>query len=115
LREHTNTSFSARVNELYEATKARIHETDLKAILESRPELMEAWQAYVEDQRTTDGWYVNAQNVPGRNPQWIVTRRGNAGAVSLDSPVSAFAALIARVVGEPLCVPGSGSETHIVP
>jgi hypothetical protein len=110
-REH-GVSLAARRREL-SGTEMPVRETELAAVLTTGH--MEAWQAYVEDQRTSDGWYMTVQNRPGRSPQWTVTRRTNAGAVSFDSRVLAFAALIARIVGEPLCIPGSGSEQNALP
>ena len=111
LREH-GVSLVARRRELSSVAMA-VREIELAAVLTTGH--MEAWQAYVEDQRTSDGWYMTVQNRPGRSPQWTVTRRVNAGAVSFDSRVMAFAALIARIVGEPLCMAGAGSEPNALP
>jgi hypothetical protein len=105
LREH-NVSLAARREELFRRAGTSIQEDDLVTILKSRPELMDAWQSYVEDQRVCDGWYMTVKSVPARSPQWIVTHRLNADSVTFDSRVAAFATLIAGIVGKPICAPG---------
>jgi hypothetical protein len=107
LREHTNTSLAARREELFEAATTSVHERDLKAILMTRPALVEAWESSIEDQRTSDGWYVIVRDVLGGSPQWIVARPSCSEGTAFDSRVAAFAALIVRVVGEPLCASDS--------
>ena len=103
LGEHPNVSLAARRQELLGFGVYRVSATDLAPILSERPQLLEAWTSYVEDQRTSDGWYVTVRNVPGDKPEWIVARPGNAKNFVFDSRVAAFAALIVRVVRQPLC------------
>jgi hypothetical protein len=109
LRDHTETSLAARIDDLYRAAETSVHEADLKTILAAKPALMEEWQSYIEDQRTSDGWYVAVRNVQQGSPLWIVTRLRDANDIAFDSRVAAFAALIARIVGNPLCTTDSGT------
>jgi len=104
LREHPDTSLAARRQELLGSGVDRVTDADLVPILLKRPQLIEAWISYVEDQRTSDGWYVTVRNVSGGESAWIVTRPRNSQSLQFDSRVAAFAALIVRIVGQPLCV-----------
>jgi hypothetical protein len=103
LRDHPNVSLAARRQELLGRRVYRVSAADLAPILTARTQLLESWTSYIEDQRTSDGWYVTVRSVPGGEPAWIVARPGNTQSFVFDSQVAAFAALIVRIVGQPLC------------
>jgi len=103
LRDHPDTSLAARRQELLGSGVYRVPASDLASILLKQPQLLESWASYVEDQRTSDGWYVTVRSMPGAESVWIVARPGNSQSLLFDSRVAAFAALIVRIVGRPLC------------
>jgi hypothetical protein len=104
VRVHPDISLAARRQELLRSGIFRVSAIDLAPILLERSQLLESWTSYVEDQRTSDSWYVTVQNMPGGESAWIVARPGNSQSLLFDSRVAAFAALIVRIVGQPLCV-----------
>jgi hypothetical protein len=101
LREHPDTSLAARRQELLGSGVSRVSAADLAPILRERPQLVESWTSYVEDQRTADGWYVTVRNVPRGESAWIVAGPRNSQSLQFDSRVAAFATLIVRIVGPP--------------
>lgn len=103
LREHPDISLARRRQELIKPGVHPIRAADLEPILSARPQLLESWESYVENQRTPDGWYVTVRKAPGDEPEWIVARPGNTKSFVFDSQVAAFAMLIVNVVGQPLC------------
>jgi hypothetical protein len=103
LREHPDVSLAARRQELLGSGVSHVSAADLVSILSERPQLLESWASYVDDQRTSQGWYVTFRFVSGGEPTWIVARLGNSQRLLFDSRVAAFAALIVRIVGQPLC------------
>ena len=47
----------------YAALRPRLNAKDLAAHLRSRPELVEQWERYSEDKRTSAGWYLQGRHV----------------------------------------------------
>jgi hypothetical protein len=102
LREHPNTSPSARLEEILASRTDPVREADLISILSAHRGLIDSWAAYVEDQRTSDGWYVAVSNEPKRPSEWILERLGRKERLTFDSPIAAYAALILRIVAQGL-------------
>jgi hypothetical protein len=59
---------------------------------------IDSWAAYVEDLRTSDGWFVAVSNEHTRRPEWILARPGRKEWLAFDNPIAAYAALILRIV-----------------
>ena len=104
LHEHPDTSLSARVREVLASRVEPVREADLTSTLLAQHELIDSWAAYIEDQRTSDGWYVEVSNSPAHQPEWILARPGRKDRLAFDSPVAAYAALILRFVAQGLGV-----------
>jgi hypothetical protein len=102
LHEHPDTSLSARLREILVSRTDPVREADLVSILSVRRDLIDSWAAYVEDQGTSDGWYVAVTNDPARRPEWILARPGRQERVVFDSSIAAYAALILRLVAQGL-------------
>lgn len=108
LREHPDISLSARVREVLASRMAPVREADLISALSAQQDLVDLWGAYVEDQRTSDGWYVEVSIGPARQTEWILARPGRKKGLAFDSPIAAYAALILRMVAQGLGV----SQSH---
>jgi hypothetical protein len=104
LHEHPDTSLSARVREVLASRTGPVREADLISTLSAQRDLVDSWAAYVEDQRTSDGWYVEVSNGSARQPEWILARPGHKERLAFDSPTAAYAALILRIVAQGLGV-----------
>lgn len=102
LREHPGTLLSVRLREILASRMDPVREADLVSVLSVHRDLIESWAAYLEDQRTSDGWYVAVSNEPTRQPEWILMRPGRKDRVAFDSPVAAYAALILSIVAQGL-------------
>jgi hypothetical protein len=102
LREHPGTSLSVRLQEILASRMEPVREADLVSVLSVHRDLIDSWAAYVEDQRTPDGWYVAVSNEPTRQPEWILMRPGRKERVAFDSPIAAYAALILSIVARGL-------------
>jgi hypothetical protein len=109
LQEHPDTSLSARLQEILASRTDPVREADLISTLSEHRDLVDSWAAYVEDQRTLDGWYVEVSNGPTRRPDWILARPDRKDRLAFDSPIAAYAALILRVVAQGLGVGQSPS------
>jgi hypothetical protein len=103
LREHPDVSLVARRQELLGSGVSDVSAAELASTLSDLPQLLESWASYVDDQRTWQGWYVTFRFVSGGEPTWIVARPGDRQRFLFDSRVAAFAALVVRIVGQPLC------------
>ena len=101
LREYPDTSLSTRLREILASRTHPVTEAELVSILSVHRDLIDSWALYVEDQRTSDGWYVAVSNDPTRQPEWILARPGRKN-VAFDSPIAAYAALILRIVAQGL-------------
>ena len=102
LREHPDTSLSARLKEILASRTDPVREADLVSVLSAHRDLIDAWAAYVENQRTSGGWYVAASNEHASRPEWILARPGRKQRVAFDTPIAAYAALILRIVAQGL-------------
>ncbi len=102
LHDHPDMSLAARLQQILASRTDPITEADLVSALHARPELIETWAAYVEDQRTSDGWYVTPSNTPTGGSEWILSRPGRKQPIVFDSPSAAYAALILRIVAQGL-------------
>lgn len=101
LQEHPDISLSVRLREILASRTGPVREADLVSILSAHRDLIDSWAAYVEDQRTSDGWYVGVSNDPTLRPEWILAQPGRKN-LAFDSPISAYAALILRIVAQGL-------------
>jgi len=110
LREHPDTSLSARLGDILASRMDPVREADLISILSTDRDLIESWAAYVGDQRTSDGWYIAVSNGPTRQPEWILARGGRKERLAYDSAVGAYAALILRIVAQGLLGVGQGQR-----
>jgi hypothetical protein len=72
-----------------------VTEQDLVVVLASRLDLIDAWVAYSEDQRSSDAWYL----LPG-SPSWVVGHLQPRREFAFKAPAAACAAFIARALGE---------------
>ncbi len=102
LRAHPDTSLAVRRRELLRAADDLICEADLVKVLHAHPELIDSWSSFVEDQRTSDGWYVTARQTAPREAEWVLACPGREDSIAFSSAAAAYAGLIARVVGLPL-------------
>lgn len=103
LRDHPDTSLSTRLREILASRADPVREADLVSALSVHRDLIDSWAAYVEDQQTSDGWYVSVSNdEPTRRPEWILARPGRKEKLAFDSPIAAYAALILRIVAQGL-------------
>jgi hypothetical protein len=102
LREHPDASLSARLREILASRSDPVREADLVLVLSEHRDLIDLWTSYVEDQRTSDGWYVAVSNEDARRPEWILARPGRQERLAFDTPIAAYAALILRVVARGL-------------
>jgi hypothetical protein len=98
LREHPDTSLSARLREILASRTDPVREADLVSALSVHRDLIDSWAAYVEDLRTSDGWFVAVSNEHTRRPEWILARPGRKERLAFDNPIAAYAALILRIV-----------------
>ncbi len=101
LREHPDTSLSTRLREILASRTSPVTEADLVLVLSVHHDLIDSWAAYVEDQRTSAGWYVVASDVTTRGPEWILAQPGRKN-LAFDSRIAAYAALILRIVAQGL-------------
>ena len=108
LREHPDISLSARRREILASRTDPVREADLGSVLSVHRNLIDSWAAYVEDQRTSDGWYVTVSDDPTRRSDWILARRGRKERLAFDSPIAAYASLILRMVAQELLGAGNG-------
>ena len=108
LREHPDISQSARVREVLASRTGPVTEADLISALSAQQDLVDSWGAYVEDQRCSDGWYVEVSISSARQPEWILARPGRKKGLAFDSLIAAYAALILRIVAQGLGV----SQSH---
>lgn len=100
LREHPHASLAARRSEVLQAVP-EICEGDLLAVLAARPQLIDSWVSYVEDQRTRDGLYVRVRRTPGRGVEWTVARLDGDDVAAFSSIAPAYARLIAEIMRIP--------------
>jgi hypothetical protein len=98
LRAHPDTSLAVCRRELLRAGDDLVCEADLVNVLLARPELIDSWASFVEDQRTSDGWYVAVRQTAPRGAEWVLARPGRKDAIAFSSAAAAYAGLIARVV-----------------
>lgn len=100
LREHPRTSLATRKSEVLESV-ADVCEDDLLDVLEARPQLIDSWSSYVEDQRTGDGLYVRFRQTPTRGVEWAVARPNSDDIAAFSSVIPAYARLIAEILRLP--------------
>jgi hypothetical protein len=98
LRDDPSTSLAARVEWLRRGA-TRVTEAQLREVLSSRPELVEAWRSYSDDQRVSDGWYFLERESSGSRA-WEVGQLSSGRRYAFDNAASACAAFVARIVGE---------------
>jgi hypothetical protein len=110
LREHPDTSLSARLREILASRTDPVREADLVSVLSVHRDLIDSWAAYVEDLRTSDGWYVAVSNEHTRRPEWILARPGRKERLAFDNPIAAYAALILRIVAPGLLGVSQGNH-----
>jgi hypothetical protein len=101
LREHPDTSVAARRRELMLCGGDVVCETDLLDVLLARPELIESWASYVQDQRTSDGLFVTVRQMPRREVEWAVARSRGDDVATFSSAPPAYARLIAEILQLP--------------
>jgi hypothetical protein len=46
----------------YRAMRSHFDANDLRAVIDSHPELIHQWERYSEDKRTDGGWYLKASD-----------------------------------------------------
>jgi hypothetical protein len=107
LREHPHTSLKVRLEEILALRTDPVTEADLLRILSARQDLIESWTAYVENQRTADGWYVAVADQPPR--RWILSRPGHRHRIAFESKAAAYAALVLRIMAPGLLGSQSGA------
>ena len=110
LCEHPDSSLSARLGEILASRTDPVREADLVSVLSVHRDLIDSWAAYVEDLRTSDGWYVAVSNEHTSRPEWILARPGRKERVAFDTPIAAYAALILRIVAQRLL--GASQSNH---
>jgi hypothetical protein len=110
LREHPDTSLSARLREILASRTDPVREADLVSALSVHRDLIDSWAAYVEDLRTSDGWFVAVSNEHTRRPEWILARPGRKERLAFDDPIAAYAALILRIVAPGLLGVSQGNH-----
>src|SRR5882757_3876364 len=99
LRAHPDTSLAVRRREVLRAGDDLVGEADLVNVLLARPELIDSWVSFVEDQRISDGWYVEVRQTALRGAEWVLARPGRKDDIAFSSAAAAYAGLVARVVG----------------
>ena len=106
-RANNNQSFHDLCEKTWESSGRRpVTEAVLRSVLASRPDLIESWLAYSEDQRSSDAWYfLSDQNAP-RGSQWVVGRPSGGSSLLFQEAAAACAVFVARTVGEPYVVRG---------
>jgi hypothetical protein len=97
LNEHPDISLEVRLREILSSRAGPVKEADLVSILSAHRELIDSWAAYIEDQRTTDGWYVAVSTKSKGPTEWILKRLGRKDLLTFDSQIAAYAALILRI------------------
>jgi hypothetical protein len=110
LREHPDASLSARLRGILASRTDPIREADLVSVLSEHRDLIDLWASYIEDQRTSDGWYVAVSTEHARRPDWILARPGRKERLAFDTQIAAYAALILRVVAQGLLGVSRGSH-----
>jgi hypothetical protein len=95
LRANSHKSLAKCLEEIRASGAPAVTEQDLVAVLASRSDLIDAWVAYSEDQRSSDAWYL----VPG-SPSWVVGHRQPRREFEFKEPAAACAAFIARRLGK---------------
>jgi hypothetical protein len=108
LHDHPDTSLSARLREVLASRTDPVREADLISTLSAHRDLVDSWAAYIADQRTSDGWYVEASNGTALRPEWMLVRPGRKHRLAFDSAAAVYAALILRIVAQGLGV----SDAH---
>jgi len=97
LNEHPDSSLSVRLREILASRTGPVKEADLVSILSAHGDLIDSWAAYVENQQTTDGWYVAVSTEPKHPTEWILKRTGRKDLLTFESKIAAYAALILRI------------------
>jgi hypothetical protein len=100
-----NRSFNDLCKKIWESSgRSPVTEEALRTVLASRPDLIDSWLAYSDDQRSSDAWYFASKQVAPRGSQWVVGKLSGGTPLQFHEPAAACAAFVARTVGEPYVV-----------
>ena len=78
-----------------------VTEEALVDVFVNRPELIDSWLAYSEDQRSGEAWYFVHEPKTERGLDWVVGNLSMGAALRFGDRAVACAAFVARTVGEP--------------
>lgn len=101
-RADNDLSFDAlRQRAWRESGRVSVNEQELVAALAARPELVDSWLAYSEDQRSNDAWYLACEPEAAQSSRWVVGKPSARTVLRFPDRIVACAAFVARTVGEP--------------
>ena len=78
-----------------------VSEDALATVFAERPELVDSWLTYSQDQRSSDAWYLEYAPQAAEASRWVVGNTPSGKILRFPDRAAACAAFVARAVGEP--------------
>jgi hypothetical protein len=106
LQPGNSKSFASLLKDAWAASgRVAVPERSLAETFATRPDLVDAWLRYSEDQRSRDAWYLASRRSHAGPERWLIGHPSLDQTREYGDRTSACAAFVARLLGRPYVLP----------